>query len=157
MGRRCPATAAVLLLLGTLAGCVAPGGRPESRANDPTPLSSLETVAGGEWRLVGLTLEDRQVDIDPEATPTLSVEETGRIQGLATLNRYFGQLELEAEGRIRWAGPLGSTMMAGPEPLMDQETAFLKALEGARRIALSDGRLILRDEDRCTVLAFEKR
>ncbi len=59
-------------------------------------------------------------------------------------------------GRLEWGAPLGSTMMAGPEPLMDQETAFLQALQAARKFSLREGRLVLEDDTGRTRLEFER-
>ena len=42
------------------------------------------------------------------------------------MNRYFAGYE--AEGEALTIGPAGSTMMMGPEDLMQQEMAFLSAL-----------------------------
>ena len=47
-------------------------------------------------------------------------------------------------------------MMAGPEPLMDQEAAFLQALQTARKLTLRGGRLVLEDDTGRTRLEFER-
>jgi heat shock protein HslJ len=47
-------------------------------------------------------------------------------------------------------------MMAGPEPLMEQETAFLQALQATRKISLREGRLVLEDDAGRTRLEFER-
>jgi heat shock protein HslJ len=113
-------------------------------------------IAGAEWRAARLTVEGKNVELAADHRPTFAVDETGRVQGLAALNRYFGELELEESGEIRWAGPLGSTRMAGPEPLMDQENAFLHALQSVARGSLRDGRLILEDTAGQNWIEFER-
>jgi heat shock protein HslJ len=45
-------------------------------------------------------------------------------------------------------------MMSGPENLMNQESAFLKALEKARSISIWDSRLVLQDETGGSALEF---
>ena len=103
-----------------------------------------------------LTAEGRAAELAADHRPTLAVDETGRVRGLATLNRYFGQMEFKERGEIHWAGPLGSTPMAGPEPFMNQEAAFLSALEAVDRASLRDGRLILEDTTGQTQIEFER-
>ena len=83
-----------------------------------------------------------------------SLRVDGRVQGLATLNRYFGQMVSDKYCTFRWEGPLGSTMMSGPENLMNQESAFLNALEKARSISIWDSRLVLQDDTGGSALEF---
>lgn len=116
----------------------------------------LAELGGGEWQLASLRWEGKEVALAPENRPTITVEGTGKVHGLATLNRYFGQMELGAGGEIHWAGPLGSTMMAGPEHLMEQEVRFLQTLQGARKATLRGGTLVLEDEGGENVLEFRR-
>jgi len=127
-----------------------------SPAKTEGPAGLLPGIAGAEWRLVRLTVDVKELPLASEGTPTLAVAGAGKVQGFASVNRYFGQAEFAEGGRLRWIGPLGSTRMAGPEPLMDQEQAFLTALERARSVALRAGRLILQDETGRTALEFER-
>ena len=116
----------------------------------------LPRIAGAEWRLVRLVVDGKDLALATDAVPTLAADATGKIHGLSTLNRYFGQAEFDTGGRLRWAGPFGSTRMAGPEPLMDQEQAFLGVLGKARRAELQGGRLVFQDEAGRNVLEFER-
>ncbi len=126
-------------------------------AGDGTPPGKLEAeVRGASWRLVLLVREGAESTPAADAVPTLTIEEGGKVHGLATLNRYFGQVTIGDSGHLAWSGPLGSTMMAGPEPLMDQETAFLQALQATRKLSLRDGRLVLEDDTGHTRLEFER-
>ena len=113
-------------------------------------------VRGASWKLVLLVREGAESTPAADAVPTLTIEEGGKVHGLATLNRYFGQVEIGDSGRLAWSAPLGSTMMAGPEPLMDQETAFLQALQATRKLSLREGRLVLEDDTGRTRLEFER-
>src|SRR5215213_7754295 len=113
--RRC---AALLTAAWALAGCgsmAAPGG--------PFP----EGLAGTAWR--ANTLAGQPVD-DTMAV-TLEFVGSDRIAGKAACNRYNGPLRV-VDGRLQ-IGPLASTRMACPPPLMEAEARFLAALEGAQR------------------------
>lgn len=139
-------SAAILVLLAVSAG-----------AGDGTPSGKLEAAVGGTaWKLVHMVREGTESTLAADAVPTITIEAGGKVHGLATLNRYFGQVEIGDSGHLAWSAPLGSTMMAGPEPLMDQETAFLQALQATRKISLREGRLVLEDDTGRTRLEFER-
>jgi putative lipoprotein len=110
---------------------------------DGEPPAPLVATA---WRLV--RLGGKPVEID--APVTLAFAGAGRIGGSAGCNRYGGPVELDAAS-IR-LGPLFSTRMACPEPLMAIEAAYLAALEAATAWRLHGDRLVLHGE---TQLEFE--
>jgi len=58
---------------------------------------------------------------------TLVFDDTQRISGRAACNQYFGTVE-RGEGARLLLKPAGSTRMACPDPVMDQERRFLEAL-----------------------------
>jgi len=139
-------SAAILVLLAVSAG-----------AGDGTPPGKLEAELGGTaWKLVRMVREGTESTLAADAVPTITIEAGGKVHGLATLNRYFGHVEIGDSGHLAWSAPLGSTMMAGPEPLMDQETAFLQALQATRKMSLREGRLVLEDDTGRTRLEFER-
>lgn len=133
----------------TWVGCaVTPTAHTARRAGpgDSGAVEALENLAGGEWRVASLRADGKEFPVASEARPTFAVDETGKVHGLATLNRYFGRMELGPGGQVRWGGPFGSTRMAGPEHLMDQETRFLRALQGATKAFFREGALVLEDD-----------
>lgn len=74
--------------------------------------------------------------------PEMTITPDGRIFGSGGCNRIMGSLTLTGEGLS--VGPLASTMMACPEPVMAAERAFLGALGRADRFDLDeDGTLRL--------------
>jgi heat shock protein HslJ len=153
MGVRRSFLAVILVALLLAAGCSAP----QSATTDgPSVPADLTALVGSEWTLSSLRAEGKEVAVASEARPTFAVDETGRVNGLATLNRYFGQLELRPGGELGWAGPLGSTMMAGPEHLMDQEVRFLQTLQGVRMASLRGGVLVLQDDIGQNVMEFNR-
>ena len=66
---------------------------------------------------------------DKEVTAEFKSED-GQVVGSAGCNQYFGGYELSG-GNLTVPGPLGSTMMACPEDVMNQEFAYLQALQAA--------------------------
>jgi heat shock protein HslJ len=120
------------------------------------PEGLLGQIGGAEWRAVRLVVGGASVGLAAESVPTLALGMDGSVNGLATVNRYFGKLKVGEDGAVRWDGPLGSTRMAGPENLMDQEVRFLQALQGARRASLRDGTLVLEDEGGQNLIEFRR-
>ena len=76
----------------------------------------------------------------------------GRLAGSATCNRILGSYELQdAKLRIQ---PAGTTMMACPEALMDQERRLLNLLPAIESYRIDKtGALVLRTADGKPVLA----
>lgn len=92
-----------------------------------------------EWRVASLDGAPL-----PAARPpvSLSFATGGRLAGQGPCNRLVGGWRLTGE-ELR-AGPLASTMMACPPPLMDAERAYLQALETVRRFEPAEaGGLVL--------------
>ena len=106
--------AAVLLIavsLVALVGC-SPARRP---------------LDGTHWRLTEWTLSS----LDP-ADFTITVQfADGQISGHSGFNTYGGPYKL-GRGTALSAGPLACTEMAGPEPAMRAEAAYLTLLDQAK-------------------------
>lgn len=78
---------------------------------------------------------------DPKA-PDLTITEDGAVFGSGGCNRFSGRLTLTGEGLS--IGPLATTMMACPEPVMAAEQAFFGALARVDRFDIAaDGILRL--------------
>ncbi|ARE83262.1 META domain protein [Roseovarius mucosus] len=104
-------------------GC---GGAPEDLLTGP----SWQVTVLGETPL-----------IEPERL-TLNFITPGRVAGSSGCNRLVGGYTLTGEG-LQF-GAMGSTMMACPEPLMEQERRMLDALEQVTRFDIAeDGALRL--------------
>ena len=76
-----------------------------------------------------------------------------RISGFSGVNSYNGPYKAGTDGSFE-AGPLVSTLMAGPPAAMSAESAYLKLLEAAEKYAITDGQLTLTTGDEKT-LTFE--
>jgi heat shock protein HslJ len=125
---------------------------PPMAAAPETPAESVLTDV--EWRLVAIqAIGAAPITPDPEGVPTLQFgSEVGpggmpRMIGFNGCNRFFGDYVAGSDGRLEVKEPLGSTMMACPEPRMEVESAFMKALGSASRYSL--------EEDGLTVLYAE--
>ena len=76
---------------------------------------------------------------------TLEFGADGTVAGKGGVNRFNGPYEVDGSGvKI---GPLALTKMAGEPALMEQENAFVKALEAATTWKVVQGKLELRDAD----------
>jgi heat shock protein HslJ len=129
--------AAVLLIavsLIALVGC-SPAGSP---------------LAGTQWRLTEWTLSS----LTPTDFTITAKFANGQISGNSGVNTYSGPYKL-GPGAAFSAGPLAGTKMAGPEPAMRAETAYLTLLGQAKLYKMADGKLTLYDKGRNESLIFE--
>lgn len=109
----------------------------------PMPLS------GTSWTLILINGEP----IVENALPTLIIDENS-VGGNASCNSFGGDFSQDG-GKLRF-GPLFSTMMACLEPaLMEQEVAYVQALEAAVGFRIESGQLMLLDEEGQALLVFD--
>lgn len=142
MIRRSKALTAVFLMacaLIALGGCSRDSGSPDG--------SSLD---GTRWRLTEWTLSS----LDPaDFTITLHFAD-GQISGSSGVNSYSGPYQA-GPGDAFLVGQLAVTEMAGPEPAMRAESAYLTLLGQARSFKMAGGRLTLYDQGENESLLFE--
>ena len=72
---------------------------------------------------------------------TLSFSEAGKVSGSGSCNRFFGPVKVTGDHIS--IGPLGSTRMACPPEVMDQESSYLAALQTAEHFAWQDPYLLI--------------
>ena len=92
-----------------------------------------ETLEGTQWKLVGWTLSS----LSPTDFTITAEFSGGQISGSSGVNRFGGPYRA-GPGKTFSVGQLAGTLMAGPEPAMRAESAYLKLLGEAR--VLHDGR-----------------
>ena len=109
-----------------------------------------ESLDGSAWVLKALPPED----LLEELSITLAFED-GQLAGTDGCNRFRGTYSFEDDG-IR-IGQLAGTMMACPDPIMQQASRFTDALQRARGGRLEDGDLLLVDEDGELLARFNAR
>lgn len=110
-------------------------------------------VTDRDWDLHEMTIDGVAYPLVGR-TPTVQFEREGRVNGFASVNRFFGSLAIDPQGRLEWSDGFGSTKMAGAPEAMRQEDAFMKALRATERLALDGDVLTAYTLDRNTVLVF---
>ena len=132
-GMQRPLTVEVQVGADRLAGC---GGE------------SASLLTGAEWAV--LRIDGREVAAG--STPSLNFDAEGNVYGHGSCNRFRGGFKLTGESLTM--GPFATTMMACPEPLMEQEQKFLELLAKTTGFAVgADGDLELRTDAGPTILA----
>ncbi|MDX2228165.1 MAG: META domain-containing protein [Leptolyngbyaceae cyanobacterium bins.349] len=130
------------------------------RAPQVTPAPSLPLLLmaqaaslQGSWRLANMTQPPFPTPMLPSADLTADFT-GGRVSGSAGCNRYNGSYT--TNGRQLKVGPLATTFKACEAGLMQQETMFLQALQGAQRYEVNpDGlQIFYRNEQGTGVLRF---
>lgn len=117
-----------------IAGMLVPlGGCVSSTAEaDPAALQ------GVEWGLTGSSVSSTDLGA---AGITITFDGT-RLAGFSGVNQYGGSYTAGTDGALE-IGTINATLMAGPEPLMAAESAYLKLLEGCDSFQVADGKLTL--------------
>ena len=103
-------------------------------------------LSGTSWELLSYHKGSAMVSLiaDSEITATFDDE---RLTGSAGCNSYFATVEID--GSQLNLGPAGSTEMwcAQPEGVMEQETAYLQAIQNAASYRVEGNKLTLLDEN----------
>lgn len=129
---------ALLAASGLAGGC---GQR--AAGNDPAALE------GVEWTLTSASVSSQNLS-EFGITATF---DGARMAGFSGVNSYTGEYEASEDGSFK-AGPLASTMMAGPEKNMAAEKVYLTLVEAATSYEVAGGKLTLK-EGEGTTLIFE--
>ena len=137
--------AAAAIALVSMTGCTT-SSEPAAPATKPAPAGAA--LAGDEWSV----FEINGQPIVANSSPTIKFEE-GRVFGAGSCNRFMGGYTLSADGLKLEMSQMASTMMACPDPLMQQEGAYLKALGAVTGYSVADGVLTLSTPDGQTIRA----
>ena len=139
-------------------GLIIIGGCQESQEKQSTPTvitsENLETIAGVQWILQQMTVDGKPINLIGEKPFIQFDVDENRVTGFASLNRFFGSVNIDKAGNVQWPGPFGSTRMAGPPEQMAQEDAFLKALPQTQRLSKAGINLYATSKDGQTKLVF---
>ena len=109
----------------------------------PAACGSEPALEGTTWVLqeygkpgnLQAVLEDTEITVEFKS-------EEGKVGGSAGCNNYFAGYDInESELTIR--PPIGSTMMACPEPVMNQEQQYFSLLEAAETFKIENGDLTI--------------
>ena len=131
---------------------VAPPEKPAAPAD-----SSSSGSRGNEWRLVKWVANGAEKSIVPDSSVSVAFDPSGKIAGNASINRFTGTYRFDMNGRLEWprAG-FAVTRMAGPQPMMAQERAFLESLRRTTQYRVDGPQLVLESNSGATVLIFER-
>jgi heat shock protein HslJ len=131
--------AAVVLTLAVVSLAAGCGG-----AADDEP--SLDATG---WRLVGWSLSS----LDPNDFTITAAFADGQISGTSAVNSYGGPYTT-GPGDAFSVGDIAATAMAGPEPAMRAEGAYMTLLDQAASYTLAGDTLRLYDENGNESLVF---
>jgi heat shock protein HslJ len=110
----------------------------EAPAAVPVPAKTATLgLDGSEWLLEDLG----GLSVIENIQATLTFPEAGKVAGNGSCNRFFGPAVVNGDS-IK-LGPLGSTRMMCPEPVMNQEMKYVNALQAAERFEWKDPYLLI--------------
>ena len=125
-----------------LAACAPGPAAEEARPAPPAPPAAADGLLGQAWQLFEI---DGGAPVAGSA-PSLQFAD-GRLSGSSGCNRFMGDYTLDrGKGTIR-TGQMASTMMACPEPLMQQEDRYLRLLGRVSRYRVEGEVLTLSADD----------
>ena len=110
-----------------------------------------QTLEGTKWVLSAYAVDGTMKDALVTATTDATFSD-GQVSGSAGINRYNGPYEVDGDKLS--VGPLASTKMAGDAMIMEQEAAFLMALESAASYEIDGDTLVIMDSSGAAVLEF---
>jgi len=108
-------------------------------------------LEGGKWVLSAYAVDGAMKDALVTATTDATFVD-GQVSGNAGINQYNGPYEVDGEKLS--VGPLASTKMAGDAMIMEQEAAYLAALESAASYEIDGDTLVIMDSSETVVLEF---
>ena len=107
-------------------------------------------LTGKMWALSALMGEP----LLPDTGITAQFTTDGKVSGSAGCNQYAGTYTVSGNS-IQISSPMASTLMACAQEVMDQESAYLKALGEAKTYAVGEDGLTLADANETTVASYE--
>lgn len=106
------------------------------------PESQFTPLHNSQWQLKSLGGVAPIAGEDQERMPNIQFN-GDRLAGTGGCNRLMGQFNLDGD-KLTINEQMASTMMACPEPLMEQEQAFIRALTAAQKYQiLPTGELVI--------------
>lgn len=113
-----------------------------------------QALPGTAWRAIGINNgKGGVVSVLHGSVVTLEFAADGRASGSAGCNDYMTRYEASGTS-VRFVTPAATRKMCAGEGLMEQEQAFLRALESAAAARLEGNRLELRTAEGALAVAF---
>lgn len=132
---RCGVFFLLVLAVISLAGCSA--------------LGSEGSISGPIWLLADLNGEPVQTG----TVITAEFTEDGRVSGSGGCNSYNTTYELSRDN-IEFGEQIATTLMACPDPVMEQERAYLEALSNTNQFEITGDELVLYNDDGVELARF---
>jgi heat shock protein HslJ len=107
-------------------------------------------LTGQVWVLSAITDQS----LVPGSSITALFTSDGKVGGSAGCNQYSGAYKTSGDN-LQISSPLASTMMACAQELMDQESAYLKALGEVQTFKVAGDTLTLRDANQKSALVYK--
>jgi heat shock protein HslJ len=108
-----------------------------------------DPLAGTSWNVTGINNGNQAVvSLAAGSSITLVFGTDGSVSGNGGCNTYNGSVAVDGDAIA--FGPLMSTQMACPQPVMDQETQFFAALAASSTFNISGSTLTTRDNGGAT-------
>ncbi len=111
---------------------------------------SSQGVSGSLWMLTELNGNPPL----PDTAITAEFDEDGRVGGSSGCNSYNTTYSVSGN-KIKFGDQVASTMMACPDPVMNQESDYLEALSAAATFEIADDALTMHDADGNVVARFK--
>ena len=90
----------------------------------------------------------------PETAITAEFSEDGKVTGSASCNNYSTSYSV-SRNKITFGEQVALTMMACPDPVMEQERAYMEALTAAATFEIDEDELTLYDADGNVIAKFD--
>ncbi len=117
-------------------------------------MTTSSHLEGSVWTIRSVRADGTMVPVEAGFRPAMvAFGDDGRFSGSTGCNNFFGQFAEVDAGVV--SGPIGSTMMMCPDPLMVQERRVLSALEATRAIEVAGDVLVMIDGDGATLVEAE--
>lgn len=115
-----------------------------------------QALAGTSWRATGINNGRGAVaSLVRGTTVTLAFDADGRASGSAGCNNFTAGYEANAP-KLRFKAPASTRRMCAGEGVMEQEAAFLAALESVDTMRFEGDRLELRQADGALAVSFTR-
>lgn len=113
-----------------------------------------QDLAGKAWLVVSYNNDTGSVvGVNANTQITAAFGHDGQLTGNASCNDYFGPYEAEDNNIVM--GPFGTTRKLCPDPVMDQESQYLAALETAATYKFDGITLNMRTADDATAVNMQ--
>lgn len=117
--------------------------------------ASIYQLESGRWELV--SYQDPENKVTEEILPGTKITAEfikGDVSGSAGCNNYFATYTTDRNGSLD-ISPAGSTLMACPEPILQQEIKYLANLDLVAFYAIEGSILTMLDKNNEIILAYE--